>query len=369
MSKPTPISGFLEWLPAQRYTEQLVLDIIREVFELHGFEPINTRAVEPVERLTGKGGDADKEIYAVSRLAADESDAKEAGLGLHFDLTVPFARYVLENSGKLTFPFRRYQIQPVWRGERPQAGRYREFVQADIDIVDVGELPFHYEVELPLVIADVFKRLPIGEFRIQVNNRKIPEGFYRGLGIDDIVGTLRIVDKLDKIGAEKVAELLVANGLTDDQAEQCLALAEISSPDGSFVERVRALGVEHPTLDEGLEHLASVIATASEHAPGVAVADLRIARVLECSHIDGSDKLLRFKLDVGELGARDVFSGIKAYYQPEDLVGKMVVYVANLAPRKMRFGTSTGMILSASGDGQLHLLQPGDGVKPGMKIG
>ena len=97
--------------------------------------------------------------------------------------------------------------------------------------------------------------------------------------------------------------------------------------------------------------------------------DLRIARVLECSHIDGSDKLLRFKLDVGELGARDVFSGIKAYYQPEDLVGKMVVYVANLAPRKMRFGTSTGMILSASGDGQLHLLQPGDGVKPGMKIG
>ena len=97
--------------------------------------------------------------------------------------------------------------------------------------------------------------------------------------------------------------------------------------------------------------------------------DLRIARVLECSHIDGSDKLLRFKLDVGELGERDVFSGIKAYYQPEELVGKMVVYVANLAPRKMRFGTSTGMILSASGDGQLHLLQPGDGVKPGMKIG
>ena len=120
MSKPTPISGFLEWLPAQRYTEQLVLDIIREVFELHGFEPINTRAVEPVERLTGKGGDADKEIYAVSRLAADEADKAEPGLGLHFDLTVPFSRYVIENAGKLTFPFRRYQIQRVYRGERQQ---------------------------------------------------------------------------------------------------------------------------------------------------------------------------------------------------------------------------------------------------------
>lgn len=281
MSKVTPISGFLEWLPAQRYAEQMVLDVIAEVFELHGFEPINTRAVEPVERLVGKGGDADKEIYAVSRLAADESDAKEAGLGLHFDLTVPFARYVLENSGKLTFPFRRYQIQPVWRGERPQAGRYREFVQADIDIVDAGELPFHYEVELPLVIADVFKRLPIGDFRIQVNNRKIPEGFYRGLGIDDITGTLRIVDKLDKIGPAKVKELLVAEGISDENADKVLALAAISTSDSSFVEKVRALGVEHEILDEGLAQLKAVIDTAAEHAPGLLVAELKIARGLD----------------------------------------------------------------------------------------
>lgn len=281
MSKVTPISGFLEWLPAQRYAEQLVLDVIREVFELHGFEPINTRAVEPVERLTGKGGDADKEIYAVSRLAAEEGEKQDAELGLHFDLTVPFSRYVLENAGKLTFPFRRYQIQPVWRGERPQAGRYREFVQADIDIVDAGELPFHYEVELPLVIADVFNRLPIGEFRIQVNNRKIPEGFYRGLGIEDITGTLRIVDKLDKIGPTKVRELLVAEGVDDVAAGKILQLAEISTTDSSFVEQVRALGVEHPVLDEGLEQLRAVIDTAAEHAPGLLVAELKIARGLD----------------------------------------------------------------------------------------
>ena len=281
MSKVTPISGFLEWLPAQRYTEQLVLDTIREVFELHGFDPINTRAVEPVDRLTGKGGDADKEIYAVSRLAADVADTSEADLGLHFDLTVPFSRYVLENAGKLTFPFRRYQIQPVWRGERPQAGRYREFIQADIDIVDASELPFHYEVELPLVIADVFSRLPIGEFRIQVNNRKIPEGFYRGLGIGDVVGTLRIVDKLDKIGADKVHELLVAEGISAENADKVLALAAISTSDSSFVEQVRALGVSNETLDEGLAQLKAVIDTASEHAPGLLVAELKIARGLD----------------------------------------------------------------------------------------
>lgn len=280
MSKVTPISGFLEWRPEQRYAEQLVLDTIREVFELHGFEPINTRAVEPVDRLTGKGGDADKEIYAVSRLAAGEGE-NDAELGLHFDLTVPFSRYVLENAGRLTFPFRRYQIQPVWRGERPQAGRYREFIQADIDIVDAAQLPFHYEVELPLVIADVFSRLPIGEFRIQVNNRKIPEGFYRGLGIDDIVGTLRIVDKLDKIGPEKVSELLMAEGVAPEAAKKILALAEISAADSSFVEQVRALGVEHDILDEGLEQLAMVVDAASEHAPGLLVADLKIARGLD----------------------------------------------------------------------------------------
>src|SRR6185436_14841810 len=195
MSKVRPIRGFPEWLPSERIVEQHFLDVIRETFELHGFASIQTRAVEPIERLTSLGEDTDKEIYAISRLAggADES-SRDPRLGLHFDLTVPFARYVLENAGKLTFPFRRYQIQPVWRGERPQEGRYREFIQCDIDIVDVGELPPHYEAELPLVLADAFSKLPIGPFRIQVNNRKIPEGFYLGIGLTDIKTTLRVVD-------------------------------------------------------------------------------------------------------------------------------------------------------------------------------
>jgi histidyl-tRNA synthetase len=280
-AKVTPLSGFPEYLPAERIVEQHFLDVIRETFELHGYPSIETRAVEPVDRLVGKGGDADKEIYGVARLAGEEGEGGEVELGLHFDLTVPFARYVLENAGKLSFPFRRHQIQKVWRGERPQEGRYREFTQADIDVVDVGELSPHFEAEIPLVMAEIFQKLPIGRMTIQVNNRKIPEGFYRGIGIEDIAGTLRIVDKLDKIGPEKVKAMLLEAGRTDEQADQCLALAAIRTEDLGFVEQVRALGVDHPTLDEGLEALSRVITTGMENAPGAMVADLKIARGLD----------------------------------------------------------------------------------------
>lgn len=282
-TKVTPLSGFPEYLPEQRVVEQHFIDVIRSTFELHGFPSLETRAVEPVERLVGKGGDADKEIYGIHRLADEAGDEgrDRAELGLHFDLTVPFARYVLENAGRLNFPFRRHQIQKVWRGERPQEGRYREFTQADIDVVDVGELAPHFEAEMPLVMAEIFAKLPIPPMVIQVNNRKIPEGFYRGLGIEDVAGTLRIVDKLDKIGPDKVAGLLVESGLTADQAQSCLDLAAIRTEDASFVERVRGLGVEHPVLDEGLEALRAVIETGAAAAPGAMVADLRIARGLD----------------------------------------------------------------------------------------
>ena len=136
MARPTPLSGFPEWLPAERAVETHVLDVLRRTFELHGFAGIETRAVEPVEDLLRKG-ETSKEVYAVSRLH-DDGGEPERRLGLHFDLTVPLARYVLEHAGKLVFPFKRYQIQKVWRGERPQRGRYREFYQCDADIVGVG---------------------------------------------------------------------------------------------------------------------------------------------------------------------------------------------------------------------------------------
>jgi len=277
----TPISGFPEFLPAERIVEQHFLDVIRETFELHGFASIETRALEPVERLVGTGGDTDKEIYAVTRLTRDPGGTAEPQLGLHFDLTVPFARYTLENAGRLAFPFRRYQIQRVWRGERPQEGRYREFTQCDIDVVDVGTLAPHFEAEMPLVVADAFARLPMGPFTIQVNNRKIPEGFYSGIGLTDIPATLRVIDKLDKVGADTVRAMLVDTGATAQQADQCLALAAIRTSDLGFLDQVRALGVRNPTLEEGLGALEAVIAAGQASAPGILVADLKIARGLD----------------------------------------------------------------------------------------
>ncbi|MFC5927587.1 histidine--tRNA ligase [Micromonospora vulcania] len=282
MSKPTPISGFPEWTPGQRMIEQYVLDRIRATFELYGFAPLETRAVEPLDQLLRKG-ETSKEVYVIRRLHADAEGATgDDQLGLHFDLTVPFARYVLENAGKLQFPFRRYQIQKVWRGERPQEGRYREFVQADIDIVDRDTLAPHHEAEMPLVIGDALRSLPIPPVVIQVNNRKVNEGFYRGIGLTDPEAALRAVDKLDKIGPDRVAELLVETaGATDTQAKACLALSTLRGSDGSIADAVRAIGVEHPLLDEGLAELVAVVETAAEHSPGLCVADLRIARGLD----------------------------------------------------------------------------------------
>ncbi|WIM94745.1 histidine--tRNA ligase [Actinoplanes oblitus] len=277
-----PISGFPEWLPSQRIVEQYVLDKIRSTFELYGFASLETRAVEPLETLLSKG-ETSKEVYLLRRLQEDSAAGRgEDQLGLHFDLTVPFARFVTENHGKLQFPFRRYQIQKVWRGERPQEGRYREFLQADIDVVNRDTLPFHFDTEMPLVIGDVFRSLPIPRAVILVNNRKVCEGFYRGLGLEDTAQVLRTVDKLDKIGPEKVAALLVETaGATDAQAQACLRLAEISASDASFVDAVKALGVSDPLLEEGLGELARVVETANEHAPGLIRAELKIARGLD----------------------------------------------------------------------------------------
>jgi len=284
MARTPSLSGFPEWLPQERVVEQHVLDTLRRVFELHGFGSIETRAVETVGQLLRKG-EIDKEVYGLSRLQDDEDASGKSdpnALALHFDLTVPFARYVVENAGYLAFPFRRYQMQKVWRGERPQEGRAREFTQADIDVVGDGELPFRYDVEIVLVIAEALSALPIPEFRLRVNNRKLSEGFYRGIGLEDTAGVLRSIDKLEKIGAAKVAELLQSElGATPDQAEAALKLATIQTLDTSFVEQVRALGVEHPLLEEGLTELEQVVAAASLRAPGKVLADLSIARGLD----------------------------------------------------------------------------------------
>ena len=285
MSKIGPLSGFPELLPAQRVVEREVIASLSRTFELHGFANIETRVVEPLDRLA-KGGEIDKEIYVLRRLHAEagEDTAPDKQLGMHFDLTVPFARYVLEHAGRLEFPFRRYQVQPAWRGERPQEGRFRQFTQADVDVVGRDELPFHHDVEVMSVMVDALGRLPIPPVSFQFNNRKLIQGFYRGLGIEDVTDAIRVIDKLDKLPAEEVARLLVERvGTTPEQAEQCLALATIRVPDTSFVDAVRALGVTDDLLEEGLAELAQVVeGCAAVAADGVRVeANLRIARGLD----------------------------------------------------------------------------------------
>ena len=282
-SKISPLSGFPELLPEQRVVEQRVLDTLRATFELHGFAGIETRAVEPMDQLLRKG-DTSKEVYVLRRLQ-DADSGNDSGLGLHFDLTVPFARYVLEHAGKLEFPFRRYQIQKVWRAERPQEGRYREFAQADIDVVGRDVLPFHHDVEVAKVMVEALAQLDfLPAFTLQVNNRKLIQGFYSGLGVPDVDEVMRLVDKLDKLPADKVAALLVEEaGLSVEQAEQCLALAEIRASDDSFVARVEALGVVDPLLSEGLAELSALVQACQPLITDQVsvVADLSIARGLD----------------------------------------------------------------------------------------
>ena len=290
MSKIAPLSGFPELLPEQRVVEREIIAALSRTFELHGFANIETRAVEPIEVLLGKG-ETSKEVYLLERLQRDpakdqanDQSSTDKNVGLHFDLTVPFARYVVEHAGHLQFPFRRFQIQPAWRGERPQEGRYRQFTQADVDVVGRDHLPFHHDIEVMSVMVDALARLPIPPVSFQFNNRKLIQGFYRGLGIGDVTEAIRIIDKLDKMPAADVARALVERvDATPEQAERCLALAAIRVPDTSFVESVRALGVSDELLDEGLRELALVVEGCSAVAGDkVRVeANLRIARGLD----------------------------------------------------------------------------------------
>ena len=297
MAKGTSLSGFPEWLPSQRVVEQRIIDTLRKVFELNGYIGIETRAVEAGSSLLKKG-ETSKEIYLLSRLQdlGQEKDVPvDRRLGLHFDLTVPLSRYVVEHSNDLTFPFKRWQIQKVWRGERPQEGRFREFVQADIDVIGNGELPDHYEVEVPLVMLSALEELRafgLPKPTVHANNRKLSEGFYRGLGLEDVEGVLREIDKLDKIGPDEVANLLVGEcGANQDQARACLDLAELTADDGKqlrqrFDALVDKVGIDKQSPSyalaiEGLETLAMIIDEAARIRPGSVIADLKIARGLD----------------------------------------------------------------------------------------
>lgn len=299
--KPKAISGFPEWLPEYRAVEMEWLDKIRAVFESYGFCNIETPVVEEVDALiAAKGGDTQNEIYALQRLYAEAGDDKEARLALHFDLTVPLARYVAQHFNDLVFPFKRYQLQKSYRGERPQKGRYREFYQCDIDIVNIDGLPLQCDVDVAAALLSAYKAIGIPPVVLQLNNRKIVVGFLKGLNVADPALVTRTLDKLDKIGAKGVTAVLAEAGLDAATIDKCLSLAAISTHDASFAAKVRALGVTHAEMDEGIEELAFVISQlAPQFGPQVKV-NLGIIRGLD--YYTGTVMEVRFEdTSIGDL--------------------------------------------------------------------
>ncbi|MFD2028397.1 histidine--tRNA ligase [Promicromonospora aerolata] len=279
--RPDPISGFPEWLPEVRLVEQHWLDKIRQIFESYGFCSIETPSVERLDVLQSKG-ETSQEVYTLQRLQADAKDQTDASLGLHFDLTVPFARYVAANAGRLVFPFKRYQIQRVWRGERPQEGRYREFTQCDIDVIGQDNVPLHFDSELLRIVVEVLTALDLPAWTVNVNNRKVLQGFYEGLGIHDTMAVIRVVDKIDKIGPDAVSDLLASDvGLTADQVSATRSLALIRGTDSTVIDEIRALGVKSDLLEEGLTELGQLLDSFADLPAGTVTADLSIARGLD----------------------------------------------------------------------------------------
>ena len=309
--KPSPVSGFPEWLPEVRIVEQQWLDHIRRVFESYGFCSIETPAVEELNVIGAKGEDVDKEIYVIERLHKDENDTKEARLALHFDQTVPFARYVAQHFNDLVFPFKRYQMQKVWRGERPQAGRMREFYQCDIDVINPDNLPIAFDAEMPAIIWEVLSTLPGMEnesIQIRVSNRKILLGFLDGLWIPDKDGgddyrlssevkteILRDIDKLEKIGKETLLARLDQTGLNagisfrlDSFIKPFIDICETKINTSQELEELydklvltEGFDTTNETLKEGIEELSAVLENLSHLPAGAVVADLSIVRGLD----------------------------------------------------------------------------------------
>lgn len=286
--KPRPVSGFPEWLPEERIVEQKWFDHIRRVFESYGFCSIETPSVEELGVITAKG-EVDKEIYVLERLHKDENDTSEARLALHFDQTVPMARYVAQHFGDLVFPFKRYQMQKVWRGERPQMGRMREFYQCDIDIINIDHLPLSFDAEVAAIMYEVLAGLNIGRVQLRISNRKIISGFLEEWGVPDPAALLRILDKIEKVGENQTfSDLAKASSRTGTEdfnaANMLIGLSKIkASTSLELRNQINALSTkpQGPKHLEGVEELCFVLDNLSHLPESAAVADLSIVRGLD----------------------------------------------------------------------------------------
>lgn len=313
--EPRIPSGFLELLPADQIKFNEMLDKIRSMYERFGFTPIETPALEFTEVILAKGGgETDKQIYRVNKEGDD--------LSLHFDLTVPLARYVAQHYENLTFPFRRYQIQKVWRGEKRQRGRFREFYQCDIDVI--GSDNVIIDAEIPSVIYSVFKELGFDNFTIRINNRKVLNGFLEESGlIGSSKNVLRAVDKIDKQGEKAVRDELSENGISDENIEKILRFIKIKGSEDEIFSQLKSLNISNPLFMKGLNELQSV----SEYIKSFGVPegyykiDLTIARGLDYYTGTVYETVFNKYPEVGSVCSGGRFDNLAEYYTDKKLPG------------------------------------------------
>ncbi len=315
--RPRTLSGFMELLPEKQAQMERIMEVLRKTYSLYGFAALDTPAIEAAEVLLAKGGgETEKQIY---RFTKGDSD-----LALRFDLTVPLAKFVAMNYGELSFPFRRYQIGKVYRGERAQRGRFREFYQADIDIIGDEKLDIMNEAEIPAIIYRTFTSLGLSRFKIRVNNRKVLNGFFAILGLSEKSGNvMRTIDKIDKIGPDKCSSLLGEEGLTDSQAKEIMDFISVSGSSGdklSFLEKY--LG-QNDVFDTGLSELKAVTA----YLPQFGVPDsnfeidLTIARGLDYYTGTVYETTLLEHPEIGSVCSGGRYDDLAGYYTDKKLPG------------------------------------------------
>ena len=317
--QPRTLSGFMELLPARQAQFDHMADTLKKTYALYGFTALDTPLIEASEVLLAKGGgETEKQIY---RFMKGDTD-----LSLRFDLTVPLAKYVAQNYANLTFPFRRFQIGKVYRGERAQRGRFREFYQADIDIIGDGKLDISNEAEIPSIIYKAFTAMGLRRFQIRVNNRKILNGFYAMLGLTEKSGDImRTVDKLDKIGAEKVAGLLTGEeiGLTDAQADEILKFIAIKGSNAEVLTALEGYRGRHELFDLGLDELNTVTKYLS--AFGVPeshfAVDLTIDRGLDYYPGTVYETTMLDHPEIGSICSGGRYDNLAEYYTDKQLPG------------------------------------------------
>ncbi|MBE6637227.1 MAG: histidine--tRNA ligase [Ruminococcaceae bacterium] len=315
--KPRTLSGFMELLPAEQTLFDAMMATLKDTYALYGFTPLDTPLIEASEVLLAKGGgETEKQIYRFTKGDAD--------LSLRFDLTVPLARYVAQHAGELTFPFRRYQIGKVYRGERAQRGRFREFYQADIDIIGDEKLDIMNEAEIPSIIYRAFTKLGLSRFRIRVNNRKVLNGFFALLGLTEkAADIMRTIDKLEKIGAAKVKDLLLELGVSEEQADKITAFISVSGDSTSVLTALDAYRGQNELFDLGADELATVIA----HMKGFGVpdenftVDLTIARGLDYYTGTVYETVMLDHPEIGSICSGGRYDNLAEYYTDRKLPG------------------------------------------------